>query len=469
MIIERIGQKWKSETAMALSVAQSFETPWTGFWLLLNSLDGGLSSLESPDFALATPYQEYDIESFRTMMQRTSNFLSTCCRDVLDTGKVRRMIRTLGESSTKTRDEMPWSVIAGTTIPFTHRTIFDYLKTREMSELLNKHTPRGFHDINFHAKLMIAEAKISYRSRTCTAVPTDGACTIWMSLDSALGIWIEKQSPKDECTLARYAKEADDIALHYLLEDSKSIFDNVTYSQLSRRTVWPLPSLCSGLAHENCYSTIDALLEQLPEPAFQEEDGIGLCLLQYALNNFSSMRFLRRNPVNTGLLKRLLIAGIDPNRPRLLGHHRWSTPWCEFLDTLALNEESSRTSGTSILSTVRTPQSSSHVIRETFATPHIQTAIEYLLEYGAELELSTQQPSLQGFDRRRGAPYQVTDSDRLIDARIDPLVTLRAWLPMDEGSKWPRLLESYLQPKKREEIRETRQRIVDNWPKASGA
>lgn len=146
---------------------------------------------------------------------------------------------------------------------------------------------------------------------------------------------------------------------------------------------------------------------------------------------------------------------------------RWFTPWYEFLEELVINEESSRKPWAIFSSTVLA--SKSFFSGETFATPHVQIAMEYLLEYGAELELSMHQPSLEGLSRMRDTPHQIRNSKVLIDARIDPWVTLRAWLPMDKGSRWPRLLESYLQPTKREEIREARQRIVENWTKASGA
>lgn len=68
MIYERIEEGWRSETAMALSIAQGSGTSWISFWLLFNSLDGGLPSIESPDFALKTPYQEHDVESIQSMM-----------------------------------------------------------------------------------------------------------------------------------------------------------------------------------------------------------------------------------------------------------------------------------------------------------------------------------------------------------------------------------------------------------------
>jgi hypothetical protein len=48
------------------------------------------------------------------------------------------------------------------------------------------------------------------------------------------------------------------------------------------------------------------------------------------------------------------------------------------------------------------------------------------------------------------------------DGRIDPLATLRKYLPMDADSEWPALLDSYLQPKKREELREARQKLMDS-------
>jgi hypothetical protein len=53
------------------------------------------------------------------------------------------------------------------------------------------------------------------------------------------------------------------------------------------------------------------------------------------------------------------------------------------------------------------------------------------------------------------------------DLDFDPLATLRRYLPMDADSEWPALLESYQQPKKREELREARRKLVDSLERQS--
>jgi len=462
IITERISQEWKSETAMALSIAQCSGTTWVSYWLLFNSLDGGLPSLESPDFALATPYQKYDIESIRIMMQKTSDFLSTCCRDILDTGKLRQMTRTLGDPSTSPRDEMTWTSIMETSFPYTHRTIFDYLKTREMSELLNKHTPRGFHDVNFRARLMIAEARFTfspYLMDSKLAVVGSN----WRKVGMALLDMCETQLQEGEGTVVRLAEEADSIALRYVLEHGHLIFE-VPATLESRPAEAYLIFLCARLADRNCYDTIDALLERWPAYTSQEKEYIDLDLLSFALN-YHPWLIEKYTRTDTKLLRRLLAAGLDPNQPREAMGLRdcWSTPWCDFLRRVVMNEESSHETIAKITSTV--PASKRSISCETFATPQIQIAIEYFLECGAELELSMHQSSLQYSDLQSSVPHGNTTHAGLSDGRIDPLATLRTWLPMDKDSRWPRILETYLQPTKQEEILAARRRIVDNWPK----
>jgi hypothetical protein len=51
------------------------------------------------------------------------------------------------------------------------------------------------------------------------------------------------------------------------------------------------------------------------------------------------------------------------------------------------------------------------------------------------------------------------------DARLDPLATLRSYLPMSGDSDWPRLLESYLEPGKRQEDHDGHLKIPGQWPK----
>lgn len=202
----------------------------------------------------------------------------------------------------------------------------------------------------------------------------------------------------------------------------------------------------------NQYGTIDALLERWPAQACQPADYMGHGLPRYAFGNSAHVdKIAKYKKTDTKLLKKLLAAGIDPNGPHLIRRpdDSWSTPWCEFLKELVINEESSRNPKAGNSSKVSTSKSS--ISCETFGTPHIQTAIETLLEYGAELELSMHQPSLR--DLGLNPMYGIIDNETPKDKRIDPLATLRAWLPMDKDSKWPRILETYLQPTKREEIR----------------
>lgn len=114
--------------------------------------------------------------------------------------------------------------MAKTHVAFTHRTIFDFLKTKEMSELFEKHTPPHFHSANFWVKLMIAEAKIAYNSCTIES-RIEAVNSRWAILESALGKLCTTQPQENEDTVIRLAKEADDVALHYPLEYGHLIFE----------------------------------------------------------------------------------------------------------------------------------------------------------------------------------------------------------------------------------------------------
>lgn len=122
---------------------------------------------------------------------KTSDFSNACCRDVLDTRSLRHKVRRLGERSTSSTSTGSFAYIYPSP-SFTHRTIFDYLETREMFELRNNHTPRGFYDINFQAKLMIAEAKFTYSSCTMES-KADVVFQSWTRLEDALSNLCETQ------------------------------------------------------------------------------------------------------------------------------------------------------------------------------------------------------------------------------------------------------------------------------------
>lgn len=157
------------------------------------------------------PYRELDIKTIRRMMQKTSDFLSVCCRDVLDTEETQSEIQMM-DGPTERVEVRGYAYLL-----FNHRTIFDYLKTRETSELLNKHMPPGFCDVDFRVKLTIAEAKIAYNSCTVerkVEVVSNNRTRVEMALANLCGTQLQE----GEGTVVRLAQEADEIALRCLLD-----------------------------------------------------------------------------------------------------------------------------------------------------------------------------------------------------------------------------------------------------------
>lgn len=164
------------------------------------------------------------------------------------------------------------------------------------------------------------------------------------------------------------------------------------------------------------------------------------------------------------LLEKVLDAGADPN-VHISGHQKasWTTPWCSFLaflDDLATNVSTTIGDGAGTIPdkpNVNHDYLFTSTSNATIFSPHIQTALEQLLRSGAELELDTE--AGQNCEYPDCYVHKRTGSARRLDARIDPLVILRKWLPTDEGSRWPALIEHYLQPDKRLELHEARTKV----------
>lgn len=176
---------------------------------------------------------------------KNSDVLNACCRDVLDTRSLRHKVRKLGERSKSLTSTGSFAYIYPSP-SFTHRTILDYLETRETSELLNKHRPREFHDINFQAELMIAEAKFTYNSCRMES-KAEAVFQSWTRLEDALSNLCETQLQEDISMVVRLAEEADDIALRYPIKYGHLLFEVPTNSD-SRQGKMSLISLCVQLA-----------------------------------------------------------------------------------------------------------------------------------------------------------------------------------------------------------------------------
>jgi hypothetical protein len=161
MIFERGDKQTRRITAMALSIALLPETTdsWIPYWLLINYINGGAPSLEQRDFALVAPYRVCDYERAEEMMQQTGNFVGECCRDILDTSGLQGMMENME------RITCPY-IRTNEGISFVHRTIYDFLQTQGIQELLNNHKPQSFQSKYFRVELEIAGAKVLLRNRS---------------------------------------------------------------------------------------------------------------------------------------------------------------------------------------------------------------------------------------------------------------------------------------------------------------
>lgn len=467
-IIERGDKKAMRVTAMALSISllPGSGNSWLPFWLLINSINGKAPSLEQPEFARKAPYHLCEHETVKTMMQNTESFIGESCRDILDTSVLRDSIDHAEDQETTFYRS----------VSFTHRTIYDFLQTREMQGLLDKHTPSTFRDRYFHARIVIACAKV--RLKPGSASSTEAEMRFTKSLLDPVYNWVdftyrlcdlretgpvedEEEFREHESIMSQLAEVMDDIATHDLFESTHWASDVLRETPAARKQLLRNFAfrLFVCLAHYNCYRLVDAFLDPWPKYVLRN----GGELLHQILSWIGSLQHLVLPlhaehqetvtftlPLNTKLLRKFFVAGADPNgRIEAEGKslsRAWSTIWCIFLQRLAINERSSTDARERARSPPRLKKEGGlrrKYPKRTFSSPDVQAAIKGFLEFGADLE-----------------PNLGNDDENSSDACIDPLATLRKYLPMDADSEWPALLELYLRPKKREEIRESRRKLV---------
>jgi hypothetical protein len=481
MIFERGDKQASRVTATALSIAllPHAGRSWISFWLLINSTNGKVPSLEVPGFALVAPYQVWDHESVKSMMQQTEVFLDECCRDILDTSSLQDMRRAANNRPSN-------SVQAHTGISFTHRTIHDFLRTQGMQRLLDKHKPQSFHSENLELEVVLAGAKVRLErsSTTLTQAQDRTKCSestrepmstlsriliddVCAKLLHELG----ERSQERTSTISQLVEEMEEVTMHYLFKLGQSLWDPTLEQtgqvNINNHDLTTISTLCVSYASCGCYRLIDAIVERSPEYVLFDFGS----LFRRALVPFerdakvfppTELPPTILSSFNTKLLRKLLAAGADPNRKIAIDHMgggKWSTVWCDFLARLSGYTPTLITAIGVMSALVPSLERDGKVPQrmhptKTFSSPDIQMAIKLFLEFGAELEIS-----------RPNTPASSSEFDGKVeersDGRIDPLATLRRYLPTDADSEWPALLDSYLQPKKREELRKARQKIMD--------
>jgi hypothetical protein len=273
---------------------------------------------------------------------------------------------------------------------------------------------------------------------------------------------LEERPQEHTSTLSQLVEEMENVTIHYLFEVGDPSLKMISRTKATYHHDCT-STMCISYATCGCYRLIDAIVERWPGYVLHDFGD----LFHRALFPTESLLHTPSLSLNTKLLRKLLAAGADPNRAITITVQskeiEWSTVWCVFLQRLSGKKSANVIAMERFLAS--TMNHGILILAEmdpikTFSSPDVHTAIRYFLEFGAELELL---PEL-GADI---APILDSDGQTLPDGRIDPLATLRRYLPMDADSEWPALLESYQQPKMREELREARRKLVDSLERQS--
>lgn len=418
MILERSNPDLRSEMAMALWIAllPLPTTPWVSFWMLSQSGKSDVPSLMEPNIALMTDFCDFSLSEFEKMAHETNQFLNQCCRDMLHVNWE------FGDNYGGSPSARKWLL---SEVVFRHRMIFDYCKTQEVQTMLIRYTPPTFHDRLFTERLAILQAKLGLDQDY--AFRFEWHCwylreIIDSLLDTASG------RNKHDVAVLELVEEMQRVVTHDL-QRCTPISSDDNDMEMNR--------LCSGFHAFGLYSFTEAVLDRArkwsPFDITKTFDEV----LTYS------------DITSTRLVRKFLLAGADPNDRRTFFPGRkaiWTTSWCMFLQRLIKNEEHAPYIYTFTNWARERVVKKFEPSQETFSSPHIWTTIKDLLEFGAELEITN----------------DLICSEDDTDWCADPLATLRSRLPMDEGSEWPELLESYLQPEKRKEIQERRRKIDED-------
>lgn len=489
MILRRRDDETKPHMAMALWLAllPTGFLHWIFYWLLSTSdLSCALSIMGlDAHHAKATAYHELTNKDIRSMKVTTKNFLDYYCRDLLYANFFDLTLPDM-HHHTLPSGEDKWHV---DTVPFRHRMISDYCRTQEVQDMLTMAVPPAFRDEFFELSLLIIALKYHWTQNELFSVRE---VTIWLQgmgnrcVDLSMllkrVVPYNMTHPKRRTSLVAMIKEAERTVSHYLekcfeLEDKFGIGRSEKKGDLiigpTGHYDGALP-LGEPFSRFGLFSLTDAILNRrklqpLIYPVMQE------CFRRHLVHlGYNDAAFMRR----------LLAAGADPNEvyyyefeePR----HTINgiTPWCDFLRHLVANETHLQQPGQqqSILGRNAGNDYINPDFQDRFSSVQTQSKIKDLLEFGAELVLppmtQTDVVKIINFNSPIDGCLGEEDRDRRdlkdgewTDARLDPLATLRSYLPMSGDSDWPRLLESYLEPGKRQEDHDGHLKIPGQWPK----
>ncbi|KAI7660646.1 hypothetical protein KC318_g9952 [Hortaea werneckii] len=384
MIMDRIHTSLLSDTAMAIRMAM-LENRLSYFWFLSIYTDEGDPVLASPRFSLDTSFTPSDTDQeIETMNLKARALLSTCCRDILNVG-TRQPSRMLDGIS---GDEFQLDRIANlsprdTFVTFTHRTVFDFLQTPEMRQLLSEHVPPHFEDRIVAVHLEIAQWKLADPGRCLSA----GGCGI--ALYEVLGYGA---SPEDAHLKlpGGLASIVENLAIAYLERtegfscSSPSSSITATPALLAEN----VKRLICHLARYDLYTFASRVAKgnQSGLLLFQRNAPSGKTVQDPVLL-FFALGIRSKSGAHVKLLRLLLQhpAGIDPNAlHRSADDPGLISPWYAFLrrldrNTLADGESSCKgTKGKDVQECADRGHS------ETFADAHIQEAIALMIRHGAD-------------------------------------------------------------------------------------
>ncbi|KAI7487521.1 hypothetical protein KC351_g2585 [Hortaea werneckii] len=379
MIMDRIHTSFLSDTAMAIRIAM-LENRLSYFWFLNIYTDEGDPVLASPQFSLDHPFNPFDSDDeIEAMNVKARALMSTCCRDILTVG-TRQPSRMLDGVS---GDEFELDRLANlaprdTFVTFTHRTVFDFLRTPEMHRLLSKHVPPHFEDRMVAVHLEIAQWKLADPGRSLSA----GGCGIALcemlgygasAGDAHLKLPGELASIVENLAIAYFERTED----HEFLSTSTSglLADNVK-------------RLVCHLARYDLYTFAGRVVKRDRSGAilFRRETPPGKSGQDPALL-FFALGIQSKGGTHVHLLRILLQhpAGIDPNAlHRSADEPGLVSPWYSFLrrvdrNTFADGEGSCK--GTMVKDREGCADRGAS---ETFADAHIQEAIALMIRHGAD-------------------------------------------------------------------------------------
>ncbi|RMZ30420.1 hypothetical protein D0859_05474 [Hortaea werneckii] len=211
---------------MAIRIAM-LENRLSYFWFLNTYTDEGDPVLADPQFSLDLPFTPFDKDDeIEAMNVKARALISTCCRDILTVG-TRQPSRMLDGVS---GDEFELDRLANlaprdTFVTFTHRTVFDFLRTPEMHRLLSEHVPPHFEDRIVAVHLELAQWKLAEPGRSLSA----GGCGI--ALCEMLGYGASAEDAHLKLP-GKLASVVEDLAIYYLERTENQAFSSTSTSGL---------------------------------------------------------------------------------------------------------------------------------------------------------------------------------------------------------------------------------------------